>query len=133
MARLDLLKVIEDHLRDGNLGHEVFDFDCINRGTSDLGLSCGTNGCAMGELPIIFPKEWRFEPGEGVALKDSKHLGLAVDVCTFLGINREEMEHLFFPDMQKPIRFGGGHLGRQATRVQVADNIDDFISMKESS
>jgi len=66
MIKFKKLQKLADHLRRGKLGHTTFDFSCINDGepaqvtidpkTLTIKASgCGTSGCAMGELPIIFP------------------------------------------------------------------------------
>jgi hypothetical protein len=54
-----LIKLIR-HLERGKLGHKVFDFSTWDYGPKVN--HCRTNGCAAGELPVIFPKLWHFVP-----------------------------------------------------------------------
>lgn len=55
-----------DHIEKGKLGHERFDMRWLHRsGAYTLDGFCGTVGCALGELPVIFPRLFRFV-GNGV-------------------------------------------------------------------
>ena len=134
MARLDLLAIVSEHILNGVLGHKHFDFAHVNASVGDkCKTTCGTHGCAMGELPIIFPDQWEFGGPEGVRLIENAGGGFRYDVCSFFEITGPEMDHLFYPDQQDPSRFGGSRLSDWATRDQVADNIDEFIELKKAA
>lgn len=123
-----LLLKLARHLEDGKLGHKEFDFSQYNNSKN----GCGTIGCAIGELPILFPKKWDFKGYEGEPmLKMSSLEDTKEDAMKFFDLGYDEVNHLFFPDRQDTTTYGGFELGDDATRYQVASNIRDFISMKE--
>jgi len=123
------LKKLADHLMTGKLGHKKFDFVVFNTsyGNGDIANKCGTNGCAIGECPIIF-KSWKFDDegdpcfkGFSSAMRSAKE---------FFDINFPESEHLFLPRRQHADIYGGKFLEATATRKQVARNIYAFIKIK---
>lgn len=130
MRKKRLLKIV-DHLLHGQIGHEVFDFSrlnyhkkkevhCIN--------CCGTNGCAMGELPFIFPDEWEFRNAKVLLKKGSSLTGME-DIEKFFKISKEEIIGLFYPDRYRI--WSETILPKTATKEEVAQGILDFISWKE--
>jgi hypothetical protein len=129
MIRIDLLKKLEHHLRNGKLGHIFFDFTQFNWGNEVVN-QCGTSGCAAGELPILFPNEWKFYDNN-IYLKN-KSIGITKsDVCSFFGIGFEMFRHLFLPMLQHKKLFGGKILYNKATKEEVADNMAIFIEKVE--
>lgn len=132
-----LLKLAE-HLESGKLGHNKFDFSVINcdlvgDAIKDTLFMCGTMGCAMGELPVCFPRAWTFGGIDfPVKLRDGSSYDWHIDVREWFSIVREEMYHLFHPDSQIPSLYSGKHLTGKATAKQVAANIRAFVKKKES-
>jgi len=59
----DRLLKLAQHLESGKLGHRIFDMRHWNEGPYDK-KGCGTAGCAIGECPLVFPKEWIFKKGQ---------------------------------------------------------------------
>jgi hypothetical protein len=131
----DRLLKLAEHLERGKLGHKVFDFSRVNGfvNCNPSRKACGTNGCAMGELPVVFPKSFKFGDTIGCETEVVDVNGWDVHdaVDPFFGLGSEESGHLFYPNEQKPKLFGGRKLGPKATRKQVAANIRDFIKHKE--
>lgn len=123
--RFDRLEKIAEHLEKGQLGHKVFDFMQYNEGKQDAN-GCGTNGCAIGEMPFIFPRQWIFDQDMPVLL-GGENVGVDRNSCEFLGLSLGEFQHLFIPLFQRP------ELGRMlcdaATRYEVAANIRQFIKL----
>lgn len=103
--RRRLLKLIR-HLERGKLGHPVFDFSCFNEGEKVNG--CRTNGCAIGECPVIFPKKWRFRmfidwPEEVPVIKGLNTLRVDGDYCIesasqFFGVSYDVAFEMFTPN-----------------------------------
>lgn len=116
-----LVKLAE-HLKHGKLGHERFDFAQYNDAT---GPRCGTAGCAIGEFPIVFPRQWEF-CSTGYPMVKGKDSSALSD-CRFFGISSGAYEHLFVPHGQSPEIFGGSYLNIRATRKQVARNISIYV------
>ena len=116
------LEKLAEHLERGQLGHKVFDFSTYNsNGESSIyAPECGTNGCAIGECPILFPEDWKFD-GYGMPIL------LNGSIRDFFGIDPEQYRHLFIPYEQQPEKFGGKILDGSATRYEVAANIRAFI------
>lgn len=104
--RLDRLMKLAEHLESGTLGHDNFDFSAWNRGNRKEN-NCGTNGCALGECPILFPKEWFFihdfdsNTFDGVGLWFAQNSKGFLDAFTaaeeFFALNAIESDLLFCP------------------------------------
>ncbi len=130
-----LLKLAE-HLETGKLGHKIFDFDHINYGKRDE-RGCGTNGCAIGELPIVFPRSFKFHTYENIHwdgdLTYIPNSGLSAFPAAedFFGISSDETEKLFCPYGNDGEEWGK-LLDNGATRKQVAKNIRAFVAWKQS-
>lgn len=96
---LERLRKLAKHLTKGKLGHEKFSFGYWNDAT---GPRCGTLGCAVGECPIRFPRQWKWgRRGDPVLRKGSRKTPHD-SAEKFFGIIKEEAEHLFIPQSQFP-------------------------------
>jgi len=117
-----LLKLAK-HLESGKLGHKEFDFRIIDR-------TCGSAGCALGELPFAFPDAWRLDTLEFSAylIKDSEG-DCFEDACIFFDLSSEEVDTLFIPGMDAP--WLERVLYDEATRYDVADSIRKFVEWKK--
>lgn len=120
-----LLKLAK-HLEKGKLGHKRFDFTSWNVGEASKN-GCGTAGCAVGECPIAFKKQWRFDVDEMPTLKIKTTNDPFNDAKKFFGLNAEQTFHLFIPNSQRCENYGGRVLGGRASPKQVASNIMEFI------
>lgn len=120
--RFDRLKRLADHLSHGKLGHKEFQFDVWNSEAPRY--KCGFAGCALGEMPII-SRVWYFNR-EG--LPSLKRINSSIVSAEFyFGLNERHVKHLFIPKNQ--LRRLGRHLGKKATRHQVASNIYAYIKI----
>ena len=129
-----LLKLAQ-HLETGKLGHKRFSFDLINSGKVDKS-GCGTVGCAMGELPIVFPRTWEFISLREVAVRGSDRadgMNMEFSVQEWFGISRDERRHLFYPLHQHPDLYGGRMLVQGARKTSVAKNIRLFVEKKKGN
>ena len=131
------LRKLADHLMYGQLGHKVFDFSKINWISSGQEFDkkgCGTNGCAIGEMPIVFPRIFMF----GITNNRSKFVDRikesgrrrAADIEGFFGLNWVERYHLFHPNSQNPKICRGKKLGLRARKESVANNMYEFLKIK---
>lgn len=121
------LRKLAIHLESGELAHRKFNFSRINQGKKDEG-GCGTSGCAIGELPAVFPRRWKFDFCDVFGV---------VEVCrpddsftrertaSFFGITQREDVLLFYPGHQAP--WNHYVLGARATKEQVATGIRNFL------
>lgn len=139
-----LLK-LANHLKSNKLGHKRFSFKVTNIFVSPSGeiqesipYKCGTNGCAIGECPIVFPKDWLFSKGADPVLRRFKEQDISwqwyairPSIMEFFGITDEESKHLFMPDEQMPVRYGGVKASETASPKLIARNILAFIKKKE--
>ncbi len=117
------LLMLAKHLEKGKLGHKIFDFSVFNaheNGWTCDPPTCGTRGCAIGECPILFPKEWEFN---GVGLPQAKTMSNP----KFFGLNHYEYEFLFLPFAFLP---DSDRLPGTATKEQVAAHIRAFVKRK---
>jgi len=129
-----LLKLAQ-HLETGKLGHKKFDFSIISEGPRRRN-GCGTAGCAMGEMPIVFPRAWKFEDPNAyrpiICRMSGINKGLNTGFREWFGITTIESDHLFLPGHQKPRLFGGRSLDVHAKKSSVAKNMRAFIEKKHS-
>lgn len=133
------LRKLANHLLTGKLGHKKFNFSVWNSDKNEYGSSiapespdgCGTNGCAIGELPFVFPKQFRFE-GEVVFNKKTQKKITSLTNNELFGLNEKEFDHLFLPDSQirewsKNKR--NHYLTGKSTRKRVGENILYFCEL----
>jgi hypothetical protein len=119
--RTDLLRQLAEHLLHGKMGHEKFDFSKYNYPAIP---HCGTNGCAMGETPILWPNDWMFCEYGYPVLKVLGDTSFPFESAReWFNVSEKQYEHLFGPYSQNNGMFGGKTLGLNATKEQVAKNI----------
>lgn len=138
-VRFDRLGIMAAHLEKGELGHLVFDFACFNRDYDDIGgqilpkpYSCGTNGCAIGECPIVWPGDWTFDRWGDPTLASAPFLTESEAAERWFGVTFRQYAHLFEPNEQQPHVFGGKTLVGNATCHEVAANIRAFIEKMQN-
>ncbi len=130
--RADRLLKLADHLKHGKLGHAVFDYDVMNMNRNMDGRAyclppphtCGSNGCALGELPFCFPDEWEFDSNGIPVLKKNKNQ--ICDWIQFFDISEKDMQFIFYPRQNSEDNPDG--LPKGATSYDVAKRIRAFIS-----
>ena len=128
------LEKLADHLERGKLGHERFSFAVINGDDNGNQLDvngCGTCGCAVGELPFVFPSLIGWRDGYPWWRREKTKFGASIGTMKFFDIERDAACHLFAPGWQLTQIYGGKLLGADATRKQVAANIRAFIAKME--
>lgn len=122
------LRQVEYHLRYGKLAHERFSFAYYNANKDGIDPSfpvnkCGTMGCAVGEMPAIWPRLWMWQGNNVRKLRSIDPL-TGIHKYEWFGVKEEEYNHLFIPECQFPWHY---LLGNDATKEAVADNIAEFI------
>ena len=123
----------------GKLGHKEFNFSTYNYNYSNVPYNsngCGTSGCAIGECPIVFPNEWEFrmnEYFEFLPRLKNRHLTIVGSGMEFFKLNKDEYQHLFVPNFQTPIKYGGKTIDKNATKEEVATNILEFCKKIENN
>lgn len=116
--RADRLLRLAEHLEGGKLGHIRFNYAITHS-------YCGIVGCAMGELPYIWPDEFKFLDGYmSVFNKKRLDLNFVEAQCEFFGISDYERNYLFFPMMN------GNTLRGSASKEEVAAHIRSFVASK---
>jgi len=133
--RVGRLRKLAKHLRGTHHAHKKFNIRKLANGEFAHGEYCGFSGCAIGEFPVLWPKEWSWKPDSepfwynmAIIHKSQKRCSTNYNVIAeFFSITREQVVHLFDSTGQMVIKFGGRMLDRYATAEQVADNIDAFI------
>ncbi len=131
------------HLKSGVLGHKVFDFNVINCSHNDRGLVsalmpvsgvCGTNGCAIGEMPIVFPEHAFFGDMSVSGKNDDGDLIHDFEFAEhFFDITEEESSFLFLgrdcdceSDQTCMHCEECNRLSRHASKEEVAARIEAF-------
>lgn len=142
MNKKRLLK-IANHLSSNNLAHKSFDFSKYNGGEMNPENNCGTHGCAIGELPVIFPNTFFHIKHEIPSLTEKKNdsaYGRQKKIIDFLDLSWEEYDILFvpsesiksfIPNFNNKYNTDLQILTDVATPEEVANNIHKFILAKE--
>lgn len=138
------LLILARHLDSGNLAHKTFNFDFfnkINHGEKFQRNGCGTVGCAIGELPSLFPRHWKFESYTPNALftptvldpvlRSKTSLSPWQAAAKFFDIDYQESHALFTPLVDRPWA-KNTQLKGVATRKQVAASIRAFVTWKDN-
>lgn len=134
-----LLAVLANHLERGELNPPVFDIKYyIDKDT--LPFSCNTAGCAIGNLPTLFPKVWAFSKigNQPVFIKSIDCLDTEYSIAnlttnqarSFFQLTDFEFGHLFVVESQDTRTFGGIDLEEDCTQFEVAQNILEFLELK---
>lgn len=132
------LEAIVWHLRHGEPLHPNFRFSVLSCGEfreTRYG-TCGTNGCAIGEFPAIFPKCFKYNSVGVLCDRAGRYVGTE-ELIRFLKIDERVFFTLFFPaygpeyiDLyvaNKAEEKGCKQLDADATKLQVAKNIQGHI------
>lgn len=134
MKNRDLLEQIADALERGDL-ITGFDFNKINIGEletreyhSKVIPNCGTMQCAAGMLPGFTDKAYFDDNGSLWIFLDSRNEIVSPRVLAeFFDISMTAAGHLFYPNQQMPVKYGGKLLDRYATATEVGENIKEFL------
>lgn len=164
MIQYKRLKKLADYLSKPKLpSGRKFDFGTVNDGKVEFQIdgnkikvkpgSCGTAGCAMGELPFCFPKDWKYpEPeidvcgDEIVVTNNLQPQRVGGNYATISGFDWSDASDYFgvIPDVVSDLfdvndvgdksPYGGfKKLGPRAKAKQVAANIRTFIAWAKKS
>lgn len=123
--RKRLLKLIR-HLERGKLHHKVFDFSTWDEGPKING--CRTNGCAVGECPGLFPRQWNFRPTRVADMNVPALIDMRipmwdditiVSAAKFFGVTYLVAHTMFTPE--------GSNLPYRAKRKTVAKHLRKFL------
>ena len=104
-----------DHL-ENDFGHDKFSFEAITEGERKSN-GCGTLGCAYGELPLAFPKAYRF-----VGVGDEWGVD-GPTVNDFFDIGHMAYGAIFEPDAEEERADLGFQFIQPTTAKHVAANI----------
>lgn len=127
--RDDLLLHLAHHLERGKLAHRQFDFSAINKGPRNA-KGCGTSGCALGELPALWPDVWNWREGTVyMRIINLKYSDTSDQAALFFEISNDEARGLFFSWYHRSWN-ERKMLDDDSTRQQVARNIRDFVRWK---
>lgn len=138
---LERLEQLAKHIVSNKRGHAIFDFSCFNEKQIEHGTDivdgniCQTNGCAIGEMPILWPNEFMFLDGYIVPIEFNTDMSpdyedTKILTSDFLGVTEEEWEYLFVPADFKMKAKG---LESNATPEEVSEHILKFVEMKRKS
>lgn len=145
----DRLEKLATHLETGKLGHKKFAFDKLHHTFEEYDQKpvdgfCGSVGCAMGELPIVFPRQFKYEANaddESVVARRGEYiseLDFEKAVMSFFKITKSELEGLFYPadwfcheHVHAP--WNKTPITARATKKQVARGIRRFINWRETN
>jgi hypothetical protein len=118
--RIDRLKRLLEHMEAAPVvrGNRRFDFGVFRS-------ECGTAGCMAGELPAIWPEEWKFVEGIIGFVPELKHPlssnWTGDHIGEFFGIEFETARRIFYPS-------AFNELHGDSTREEVVANLQGVIA-----
>lgn len=130
--RTDRLRELANYRPPRSTGRRKFDFSCLNENDEGEPVpnKCGSLGCKLGEAPLLWPNDWRFnQDGEPVM---NGYSYLFKSSCDWFGISNAQDTALFYPNSHFSEQFGLKRLPATATRKQVADNIRLFCDKADA-
>lgn len=146
--QLDRLEQLAAHIISPQRRHKEFDLARFNRGLpSGQTNVCGTHGCALGELPALWPEQFKWVGG-GVGFLDSGCGESIAILCeNYFGMDQYEAWLLFSPVHMDEDLFKGAYilmlevmeetgvqaLERDATAEEAAANIRQFVRAKRGT
>jgi hypothetical protein len=137
--QIDRMRKLITHLRSDKIGQDEFNIKVIHYEKKDIKfrflifpvLKTVTIGCAMGELPYLFPDECVFDGNNDVVYKGAKSSGIVENVMEFFGIDYYAVCYLFFcSNYYCSLRYGDERLSDTASRFVVADRLEIFLDRK---
>ena len=142
MNRKRLEKIIT-HLESGRpKGSKKFTFSTLSVGPITK-QHCGTNGCVMGDFPVIFPRHFvvrqgRYETSDNdvFLLGGTATVTWGQDLLNFLDIEYGESRQLFWPTYYNDAPWNQSNLAKRPDRLtakQVAKAIRRFIKWKDTN
>ncbi len=147
MIRIDRLKELRDFTL--NESPKIFDFSTWNSKNSiwktALGIRCGTNGCLLGNAPLVWPNEWEYGMEMGSDNKKCKWApnlksnrgvnSVLASGVEWFGISMAQAEHIFQVNKQVSMFGNTPHivLKGDASLQDVITVLDRFIAWAEST
>ena len=128
--RLDRLHILWEFMTMFRIPGREWTFNYTNGGKKNNGFDCGTAGCAMGELPLIW-KQFKYDEEDGhLYVVDSDGDILENEgVQEFFGLTFEEYMHIFDYSNDKGLVYeDSGTLYSSASRDEMIDNLKLFIN-----
>lgn len=118
----DRLLKLADHLDRGQLFHDQFNYWVVS-----IQNSCGSNGCAMGECPVIWPEHFDYYWTNNSFTEAYPQLRKTGDIGStameqFFSISETEAKYLFFGK--------GWSCSSNPTKEEVAAHIRSFVASK---
>lgn len=104
---------------------------------------CGTTGCAVGWMPVCFPRDFAWNPWVGNQLEvvnKKTHKDDLDAAQEWFGLTLNETMYLFYPEGYYEVYDSDGvlfkqihnNLGEDATPKQVARHIERFVKAKKA-
>ena len=133
---LKLARHLEAWKKSKKKGHKFFDFSKITDSTEKG--KCGSSGCAIGEMPIVFPKHLAYNGTNKdtgyitIKLKGTRKVDFNA-ARRFFELKKNDSFVLFAPDNQDFYEYrdvGLNYLCDNATPKDVAGNIRKFVKWK---
>lgn len=141
VGRPDRLAALVEHVTGPDRGHKKFDFSRYNSRGDDR---CGSAGCALGEAPVLWSRDWCWKAGVP-ELRLGRRLGrkgaldttstlerqrrlvrtATLDAAQWFGITEKLAYHLFLPEV--PYRSRPG-LPKNCTAEQWAEHARSLLS-----
>jgi hypothetical protein len=129
MPNLKRLRKLAKHIVSPKRGHAEFDFARFN----NMPHACGTAGCAIGELPVLWPGTFAFT---GTCIT-RKGWGMLAEINPLVGdwfdIPELDVLRLFHPGYIRHWMPGSEPLGPDATAEQVSESILAYCAWCEKN
>ncbi len=78
---------------------------------------------AIGESIFVFDGQWKINSKAQIVWQYDKHQTIFTSAMCFYGLTEQQFQHLFIPEHQVPLLFGGDRLGYVVHPKQIGENI----------
>lgn len=124
-----------DYPKHFNFNHFKLEADELPLSVIGTRPACSTSGCALGDCPTLFPKQWHFYQGVPALIgRGSAYMTEAYySAALFFGMTEMESDTLFKPGSGS-IDVCGKRLFRMpllSTRFDVAKNLKRYLKIKK--
>ncbi|HXD93852.1 MAG TPA: hypothetical protein VNX01_11610 [Bacteroidia bacterium] len=123
---LNRLIKLSGHLSQSKIQNRLLRHKHYRVNSSMASIECFSS--ALEDLPVLF-KQWEYNADGNPRLNSYEGLNTLTAVAIFFKLDFDSLSHLFVPDFQEPMIYGGKTLPDDAKLNDLAHNIYEYVSV----